>query len=72
MYYIVCVSQSTTIHYGLYIKFGILIGQLKHKIITLFFDIFRLTNQNADMLSIEVHQKGSICGNATDVLHFDL
>ena len=41
------------------IKFCILIGQLKCKIITLHFDIFRLTNQNADMLSIEVHQKGS-------------
>ena len=55
-----------------YIKFCIPIGQLKHKIITLFFDIFRLTNQNSDMLSIEVQQNGSIFGNATDVLHFDL
>ena len=52
-------AETLPLHYGQYIKFCILNGQLKSKIITLFFDIFRLTNQNADMLSIEVHQKGS-------------
>ena len=64
--------KSLSCRHSEFSLYQILIGQLKCKIITLLFDIFGLTNQNADMLSIEVHQKGSICENPTDVLHFDL